>query len=462
MRRAESLTLLVIVLIVAVAGWIVWPGNPGIHVSIGRRDIDLDFQVVEGLDLQGGLQVMLEANPAPGQAITTEAMAAARSVIERRINAFGTTEPVIQLQGQNRIVVEMPGVKTPEERERAVALFGETGLLEFVDTGPESPAPGTTLEPGKFKTVLTGARIDPAAVAVNFDQRNQPQIAFGWDSEGARAFGDFTGNNVGKYLAIVLDGVVLSAPRINDRITDRGVISGRFGLDEARDIVTKLKYGALPIPVKVVQQREVGATLGQDSINRSVTAGIVGLSVVLAYMVIYYRLPGVVAGVALMSYALLTLALFKNPWAPVTLTLAGIAGFILSIGMAVDANILIFERMKEELRNGRTLASAVETGFHRAWDSIRDSNFSTLITCAILFYFGSGMIRGFALTLALGVMMSLFTAVVVTRSLMRLLLRTGAARVPALFGVAGIEMPTERAARPSTPTGPAGFLGANP
>ena len=190
MRRAESLTLLAIVLIVAVAGWIVWPGNPGIHVTIGRRDIDVDFQVVEGLDLQGGLQVLLEANPAPGQAITTEAMAAARSVIERRINAFGTTEPVIQLQGQNRIVVEMPGVKTPEERERAVALFGETGLLEFVDTGAESPAPGTTLEPGKFKTVLTGARIDPAAVAVNFDQRNQPKIAFGWDAEGARAFGE--------------------------------------------------------------------------------------------------------------------------------------------------------------------------------------------------------------------------------------------------------------------------------
>lgn len=459
MRRQESVTLAVILVIAALAAWISWPANPGIHVTLFDRDIDLDFQLVEGLDLQGGLQVLLEADPAPGQDMTAETMLAARSVVEQRINAFGTTEPIIQLQGQRRIVVEMPGVKTVEERERAIRLFGETGLLEFVDTGSNSPAPGTKLEGGKFPTILTGRNIDATAVAVTFDQRNSPQISFGWDAEGARVFGDHTEKNVSKYLAIVLDGVVLSAPRINDRINDRGVITGRFSLQEARDVVTKLKYGALPVPVKVVQQREIGATLGQDSVTRSITAGAVGLGVILTYMLIYYRLPGLVAGGALVIYALITLALFKNPWAPVTLTLAGIAGFILSIGMAVDANILIFERMKEELRNGRSLGSAMETGFSRAWDSIRDSNFSTLITCAILYYFGSGLIRGFALTLALGVVVSLFTAVIVTRAFMRLLLLTPAVRMPALFGVGGVTVPSGRPARSVAPASQ-GFIPA--
>ena len=326
MRRRESITLAVIILIASVAGWIVWPDNPGIHATVFDRDIDIDFRVVEGLDLQGGLQVLLEADPAPGQELTPETMNAARSVIEQRINAFGTTEPVIQLQGQRRIVVEMPGVKTPEERERAVKLFGETGLLEFVDTGSTSPPPGRPLEPGKYPTVLTGKNVDASAVSVTFDQRNTPQIAFGWDAEGARTFGDYTEKNVGKYLTIVLDGVVLSAPRINSRIEDRGVITGGFSLAEAKDIVTKLKYGALPVPVKVVQQREIGATLGQDSVDRSIMAGAVGLGVVLAYMLIYYRLPGFIAGLALVIYSLLSFAAFKNPWAPVTLTLAGIAG----------------------------------------------------------------------------------------------------------------------------------------
>ena len=460
MRRRESITLAVIILIASVAGWIVWPDNPGIHGTVFGRDIDIDFRVVEGLDLQGGLQVLLEADPAPGQELTPETMNAARSVIEQRINAFGTTEPVIQLQGQRRIVVEMPGVKTPEERERAVKLFGETGLLEFVDTGSTSPPPGRPLEPGKYPTVLTGKNVDASAVSVTFDQRNTPQIAFGWDAEGARTFGDYTEKNVGKYLTIVLDGVVLSAPRINSRIEDRGVITGRFSLAEAKDIVTKLKYGALPVPVKVVQQREIGATLGQDSVDRSIMAGAVGLGVVLAYMLIYYRLPGFIAGLALVIYSLLSFAAFKNPWAPVTLTLAGIAGFILSIGMAVDANILIFERMKEELRLGRTLGAAIEAGFNRAWDSIRDSNFSTLITCAILYYFGSGLIRGFALTLALGVVVSMFTAIVVTRTFLRVLLSTGVARMPALFGVGGVAVPVEPAKRAPSRPDPNGFLPA--
>jgi preprotein translocase subunit SecD len=435
MRRREAYWLTFIVILAALAGWVVQPNNPGIHFPLGNTDVDWDIRTVEGLDLQGGLQVLLQAAPPAGQTASRESLEAARSIIEQRVNAFGTTEPVIQLQGNDRIVVELPGVKSPEERERAIELFGETGLLEFMDTGSTSLPAGTKVEEGQYPTILTGKNLDPSKVAVSFNQQNRPQINFGWDSEGAKTFGDYTASHINQFLTIVLDKVVISSPRINSRIDDQGVIEGNFTLQEAKDLVTKLKYGALPIPMKVIQQREVGATLGQDSVRKSIVAGAVGLGIVMAFMLIYYRLPGLLADVALVIYAAVTFAVFKNPWQPVTLTLAGIAGFILSIGMAVDANILIFERTKEELRAGRTLGSAVEAGFERAWSSIRDSNVSTLITCAILYYFGTGMIRGFALTLALGVIVSLFTAIIVTRTFLRSLIFTGAIRHPWLFGV---------------------------
>jgi len=446
MRRREVVMLVIIAMIAVVAAWIVWPENPGIHFSVGSQDVDADFRIVEGLDLQGGLQVLLQAKPPAGQTALRDAMEAARSIIEQRVNAFGTTEPVVQIQGNDRIVVELPGVKTQEERDRAISLFGETGLLEFVDADSAPPREGaqvttqacpsgTTPPSGTYCTILTGASLDPRAVSVGFDQRNQPQINFGWDSEGAKTFADYTGGHIGQFLCIVLDKAVISCPRINGRIEDRGVINGSFTLQSAKDIVTKLKYGALPIPMQVIQQREVGATLGQDSVLKSVRAGVVGLGIVMAFMLIYYRLPGVLADVALIIYSLITFAIFKNPWHPITLTLAGIAGFILSIGMAVDANILIFERMKEELRAGRSLGSAIETGFERAFTSIRDSNFSTLMTCAILYYFGTSMIRGFALTLALGVLVSMFTAIVVTHTFLRALVGLGVVRHPWLFGV---------------------------
>jgi protein-export membrane protein SecD len=457
MRRREVVWLAIIAVIAVVAGWVAWPGNSGIHFSLGDRDVDLDFRAVEGLDLQGGLQVLLQANPPAGQPVTRDALEAARSIIEERVNAFGTTEPVIQIQGSDRIGVELPGIKSQEDRERAIQLFGETGLLEFVDAGntpvregqkmdTQDCPNGATPEAGKYCTVLTGAHLAPREVAVSFDQRNRPQINFGWDSEGAKTFGDYTGSHVGQFLCIVLDKTVLSCPRINSRIDDRGVIQGSFSLQEARDIVTKLKYGALPVPMQVIQQREVGATLGQDSVRKSIVAGAVGLGIVMAFMLVYYRLPGLLADVALLIYSLITFAIFKNPWHPVTLTLAGIAGFILSIGMAVDANILIFERMKEELRSGRTLGSAIETGFERAFTSIRDSNFSTLMTCAVLYYFGTSMIRGFALTLALGVLVSMFTAIVVTHTLLRALIGLGVVRHPWLFGVSRVETGRETAA----------------
>jgi len=444
---------LVILLIAVTTGWISLPNNPGIHFSVGNNDVDVDFRAVLGLDLQGGLQVLLEANPPAGIPVTRDTMTAAQSIIGQRVNEFGTTEPVVQIQGANRIVVEMPGVKSPDDRERAVRLFGETGLLEFMDTGAFSPPPGTRVEEGQYPTILTGKNVDPRAVSVGFDQQlgNRPEILFGWDDEGARTFGEYTETHVSQFLAIVLDKVVLSAPRIQGRIDKSGRITGAFSLREAQDIVTKLKYGALPIPMKVVQQREIGATLGEDSVRRSVVAGAVGLAVVMVFMLLYYRLPGVLANAALLIYALIVFAIFKNPWAPITLTLAGIAGFILSIGMAVDANILIFERMKEELRAGRSLTSAVEAGFSRAWSSIWDSNSTTLITCAILYLFGerfhAGIIKGFALTLAIGVLASLFSSITVTRTFLRAAVSAGFSQHPWLYGVNRPPAP-ETAAKP--------------
>jgi len=394
----------------------------------------------------------------PGQSVDDDAMKAARQVIENRVNALGVSEPQIQVAQNNRIIVELPGVKDPEA---AIKTFGNTGLLEFIDAGntplangwivntslgaapaDAQPTQGAPAQPPElrqqtFKTVVQGR--DLSTASVGFDQTtNQPEVIFSFKDEGAKTFGDFTQNNVGKYLAIVLDKRVLSSPVIQSPILGgQGRINGRFTLPEVQNIVIQLKYGALPVPLKVVQNRTVGPTLGQDSVQKSVIAGAIGLAIVAGFMILNYRLPGVLATLALVIYAAITFALFKL--IPVTLTLAGIAGFILSIGMAVDANILIFERMKEELRAGRSLASALDAGFARAWTSIRDSNVSTLITCGILFWFGAtfgaSIIQGFALTLAIGVVVSMFTAITVTRTFLRALQELGA--MP-LYGWAGL------------------------
>ena len=415
-NRNLTLTLVLVLVIAAFAAWVAWPGNPGINVRLGALVIERDVRVVQGLDLQGGIQVLLEAAPPEGQAVTPEAMEAAKAIIDQRVNALGVAEPVIQLQGERRIVVELPGL---EDEAAAIQLFGETGLLEFIDVGDTPPAQGTRLAEGQYPTILTGKNLRSSEVG--FDEFRRPQINFQWDSEGAGIFSAHTKDNIGRYLAITMDKVVLSTPVINSQISDSGRITGQFSLEEARRIVIQLKYGALPIPMKIVQQRSVGAILGQDSVEKSIVAGAVGLALVAAFMLIYYRLPGVLAVLALAIYAVVVFALFKL--IPVVLTLAGIAGFVLSIGMAVDANILIFERLKEELRAGHSLRSALEAGFARAWTSIRDSNLATLITCAILFWFGTGIIKGFALTLAIGVLVSMFTAITATRTLLRLLVR---------------------------------------
>ncbi|MCL5958521.1 MAG: protein translocase subunit SecD [Chloroflexi bacterium] len=486
MQQKHIRLLIGIVILAIVAAWIDLPNNGGIHLDFAGIKIDREIKVHEGLDLQGGMQVMLEADVPPGQQIDSQAMLAAKGVVENRVNSLGVSEPLIQLQEKNRIIVELPGIKDPE---RAIQTFGQTGLLEFIDAGSIPPAEGslvttsmggpntvgkvalptptpeggaapsptpsptpspsptpetqnpitgteqiTPTTPGSaqastptgtkvYPTVMTGKHLKSADVS--FDNLGRPQISFSLTDEGSKIFADYTSKNVGKYLAIVMDKKVISSPIIKGPITQgNGVIEGGdrgFPLEEARSVVIQLKYGSLPVPLKVVQNRTVGPTLGQDSINKSLIAGAIGLGVVVLFMLVYYRLPGVLANLALGIYALTVFALFKM--IPVTLTLAGIAGFILSIGMAVDANILIFERTKEELRSGKTLGAAIEAGFARAWTSIRDSNISTLITCAILYWFGlnfgASIIKGFAFTLAIGVVVSMFTAITVTRTFLR-------------------------------------------
>lgn len=453
LRSRYRRRLIPILALVAFAIWIDLPNNPGIHLGPIQRDA----RVVQGLDLQGGLRVLLEADLPETVEVTGEQIQTARDIIENRVNGLGVTEPVVQVAGSRRILVELPGVEDPEQ---AIATIRETGLLEFVDMSPISPPQAVALvgstiqtdlgggappteETGAedlpvFHTVITGAALR-TATAYRDPVTGEYGVQFELTEDGAQAFAEYTSAHVGDVLAIVLDKRVISAPVIRDPITNgQGTITGDFTLEEANSLAIQLRYGALPVPLKVVEIKTVGPTLGQDSLRKSAIAGIVGMSVVMAFMALYYRLPGVLADLALMAYALMTFALFKL--IPVTLTLPAIAGFVLSIGVAVDANILIFERMREELRAGRTITQAIDLGFSRAWPSIRDSNLSTLITCAILFWFGSAfgasIVKGFALTLALGVGVSLFTAITVTRSLLHLALDTlPMARQPRWLGV---------------------------
>lgn len=400
-----------------------------------------------GLDLQGGTQVMLEADVPAGQTIAAGSMDTAKRVVENRVNGLGVSEAVVQKQGDNRVITELPGVKNADQ---AIETIRSTGQLEFVDpagaaldqgmvinttnrpdavkraqdsaskestTPPVAPFPQQT-----FQTVMTGDVLKDARSKT--DNLNQWEIAFQLTADGSNKFYEYTSSHVGQTMAIVLDGVVLSAPRINSAIRDQGVITGRFTQDEAESLAIQMQYGALPIPLKVIDIRTIGATLGQDSVRSSLIAGAIGLLAVMLFMLIMYRVPGVIACIALIFYILFMVAIFKI-W-PITLTLPGIAGFLLSIGMAVDANILIFERMKEELRAGRSPRMAVEAGFSRAWSAIFDGHLTTLISCLVLFWFGTtfgaSVVKGYALTLGLGVLMSLFTAVFVTRVLMRTIL----------------------------------------
>jgi protein-export membrane protein SecD len=457
MRSHNTLVLMLILLLAVIVFFVVLPID---HPRFAKQALfwqqpaeSRDLEIKQGLDLQGGTQVLLEAKPAAGQTVAAEDMQAAKAIVERRVNGLGVTEPLVQLQGENRIIVELPGINNPEQ---AVQTLRSTGQLEFIEipdgvtvnqgdyirttnnpAAPDAERLGATPNPHPeqtFTTILTGRDLDTAGTSL--DQVGAPVITFALKDSGKTIFRDYTASHIGKILAIVLDNQVLSAPSINSAIPDgSGEITGRFTLEEAQNLAVQMRYGALPVPLEVVNRNTIGATLGADSVSKSIMAGIIGLITVLIFMTIYYRLPGFLAALALILYAGINLALYKL--IPVTLTLPGIAGFLLSTGMAVDANILIFERMKEELRWGRSVRQAVEAGFDRAWTSILDSNLSTLIICLVLIIFGrtfgAQAVLGFAVNLGIGVLVSMFTAVVVTRTLMR-----------AVFDNAGAEAFRER------------------
>ncbi len=377
----------------------------------GARIFGRSLDIKKGLDLAGGTKLVLQADmSAINQVDRTQALDSLKGIIERRVNLYGVSEPVIQTSkagGDYRIIVELAGVS---DVTQALNLIGQTAMLSFSEliSATESAA-----------TNLTGKDLRKARA--DFDQnKGEPIISLTFSDEGAKKWEEITKKNLNKKIAILLDNQILLAPTVMSVISDgRTVISGGFTVAQTKEMAMLLNSGALPAPVKVIEQRTIGATLGQESINKSILAGVIGLGVVALFMVINYGVIGLLADIALLIYALLTLAIFKL--IPVTLTLAGIAGFILSIGMAVDANILIFERMKEEIKWGRKRLEAIELGFHRALPSIKDSNANSLIICAILYWFGTGPVRGFAVTLAIGILVSLFTATTVTRQLLKLL-----------------------------------------
>jgi preprotein translocase subunit SecD len=432
--------------------------------------------VREGLDLQGGLQVVLQAQPVVGQSLDGDTLEGTKQTLERRVNALGVSEPLIQTRGSDQIIVELPGIEDPQA---AVEVLQETALLEIIDPigqylpdgfvvdttlgpadrsnpaeaatpGSATPGVGTPVgspvaspvaaEPGPqgpvFETIISGA--DLADAFVTTDQTGFGQVVgFTLNDSGAEKFFDYTSTHLGQPMSIVIDKVVISSPRIDGVISTQGTITGNMTPEEVQTMVLQLKAGALSVPLDVVQSRTVGPTLGRDSIDQSLAAGIIGLATVGLFMILYYRLPGVLSVIALLIYTAVTFAIFKL--IPVTLTLAGIAGFILSIGMAVDANVLIFSRMKEELRVGRSLRDSVEGGFNHAWPSIRDSNITTMITTFILYLFGNytgtSIITGFAVTLFIGVVVSLFTAITVSRTLLRLVVESGLVKNRWWFGV---------------------------
>jgi len=505
MGRRNKLTLIGIILLVAFAACVMLIDKIDLPL-IGERD-----GMRLGLDLQGGTNLIYEADFSDIPSGERSArLSETKRIIERRVDALGVTEPVIQTMGNDRISIQLPGVT---DIEKAKDLVGQTAILEFweqtgiSDAATEAVGAGDTQivvnNAGSFSVgdiitiglwqhpwsedddeALTDARTiadialdtntltldsaltrdynpgeegwvqgwTPAAGTLNGEakpltgtylkdsypdlrgQTNEPVVIFEWDSDGAELFSQITGRLINNPLGIVLDNELISAPTVESQISDQGVITG-LDIEQAKRLSIQLDTGALPVPLELVREQTVDATLGEDSLDKSLIAGIVGLALVLAFMIIYYRLPGVLASLALLIYTAFLLAIFKM--VPVTLTLAGIAALILSIGMAVDANILIFERTKEELRAGRGLKAAIEAGFDRAWPSIRDSNVSTFITCAILYWFGNEFgaapVMGFALTLFIGVAVSMFTAIIVTRTFLRLISLTPVAKRVGLF-----------------------------
>ena len=427
-----------IIFLVALAAWIASPKHPSISAGTFVRSLDYKL----GLDLQGGAHLIYRAKLDENtQEDPAEALAGVRDVIERRVNVFGVSEPVIQTNrvgDEYRVIVELAGVFDTEE---AIQNIGETPQLDFrreIDAEEASKAlnidsSDTNIVGPLFeKTELSGKHLKRSTV--DFDTvSGTPQVNLEFNSEGADLFAQLTRENIGNRIAIYLDDVPISAPVVNAEITNgRAVITGGFALDEAKALARRLNAGALPVPIELIGQQTVGPTLGELSLKQSLVAGIAGIVAVMLWMTFYYRLPGLVASIALAMYAAMFIALIKL--IPITLTLAGIAGLIMSVGMAVDANVLIFERFRENLRAGNSLMHAFDAGFKEAWSSIWASNISSLITGVVLYGFGTSIVRGFALTFSLGIVLSMFTAIVITKTLLRITLALKATRKSWLLG----------------------------
>jgi preprotein translocase subunit SecD len=426
MRRAGPILILVIGLLAVVVNFFppTLPGPEGTSRKI---------ETVLGLDLRGGLRVEYQVLPAEGRAPSRDDLNIVKQIITNRVDKSGVAEAQVVVQGTDRIVVEMPGVQNADQIR---SLVGTTGRLDFVPLGSTQMADGQPIDLAQFPPLFSGDQV--ASASIGQDQTGNRTVDFVLKDQGRNLFADYTRENVNNYFAIVLDGEVISAPVIRDSIPNGQVQISQGGIGgypaaDAQNLVTILQFGQLPYPLAELANTTVSPTLGDAFLRQSLVAGLIAILMVIFFMVVHYRLPGVVASGALIFYALIMYALFRL--VPVTLTLAGIAGFVLSVGMAVDANILIFERTKEELRSGKSLALAVEAGFNRAWNSILDSNVSSLITATILFLFGSSTIRGFGLVLIIGVLVSMFTAITVTRTVLRVVVAQPWARKASFYGV---------------------------
>ena len=457
MRKAGPILIAVIGVLALLVDF--WPNIylPAASADQGPRRIETKL----GLDLQGGLKVEYRVDPTNGQAPTLADLEIVKQIIERRVNATGVSEPVVVTSGTDRVVVEVPGISDTDAIRK---LVGQTGQLQFVPipSSMQPPAANSPLDmtnsppcpetgqPTAPCVLFDGGEL--ASANVGSDQQGRRTVDFVLKDKGKNLFAAWTTAHINQFFAIVLDNAVISAPRIegaipggNVQITS-GSLSG-FSRQEADELVNVLRFGSLPFPVEELASDTIDPTLGKEFLDSSLLAGGIAIVLVILFMLLHYRLPGAVASFALIYYAILVYALFRL--IPVTLTLAGIAGFVLSVGMAVDANILIFERTKEELRLGKSLPQAIEAGFARAWNSILDSNVSSLITAMILYLFGSSVIQGFALVLIVGVLASMFTAITVTRTILRILVKQEWARKAWLYGVTDAEF----VARPSTRSG---------
>ncbi len=481
------LSLFGILLLALASAFIVHPKGSKIDLNKLKIPYQQEFKIHLGLDLQGGSHLVYQADFKDiKEGDRADALNSIRDTIERRVNSFGVSEPLVQVAGNDRIIVELPGIK---DINQAIKQIGQTPYLEFRVINPkaEEVKPNesgeVTVDPLSQwdATGLSGKQLSKANVDFQIGQgiNNQVVVKLEFNNDGKKLFSEITSANIGKPVAIILDGQVISAPTVQNAITDGvAIITGDFTTEQAKELATRLNSGALPVPIKLISQQNVGASLGQDSIHKSIVAGLIGMALIALFMVTYYRFPGLLAVLALLIYALVSLAIFKigisftavllvgiflflgltvNPWfglagllsyislillkglSPVTLTLAGIAGFILSIGMAVDANILIFERLKEEIRLGKDISKAVEEGFARAWLSIRDSNVSSLITTAILYMFGTPAIKGFAVTLAIGILISMLTAIYITKVFLKLFVGNNVLTHPWLFGASRLK-----------------------